>query len=212
VRSSLSPRTTSASGAASTHVEAPWKRQTAADRSRYVTFHRSPSGSSDRRQQTAAAARALQAGGRPFEPGTAHPRDPRPERNVGHRQRVTPRRKPSVEARLPAADSSARRAATLRRADARRELRAPAPRRKGPRRRPKTRPLPIRSRPGNVHAGRRAGPLGAARPVRFAPRPHARGRVGSTTKAKEGWGCWRSQHVSGVSQRVRCRWAPRSQP
>jgi hypothetical protein len=28
---------------------------------------------SDRRQQTAAAARALQAGGRPFEPGTAHP-------------------------------------------------------------------------------------------------------------------------------------------
>jgi hypothetical protein len=34
--------------------------------------HRSPSGLSDRRQQTAAAARALQAGGRPFEPGTAH--------------------------------------------------------------------------------------------------------------------------------------------
>jgi hypothetical protein len=35
--------------------------------------HRSPRGLSDRRQQTAAAARALQAGGRPFEPGTAHP-------------------------------------------------------------------------------------------------------------------------------------------
>ena len=27
-------------------------------------------------QQSAAAARALQAGGRPFEPGTAHPRGP----------------------------------------------------------------------------------------------------------------------------------------
>jgi hypothetical protein len=35
--------------------------------------HCSPCGLSDRRQQTAAAARALQAGGRPFEPGTAHP-------------------------------------------------------------------------------------------------------------------------------------------
>ena len=34
--------------------------------------HRSQSGLSDRRQQTAAGARALQAGGRPFEPGTAH--------------------------------------------------------------------------------------------------------------------------------------------
>jgi hypothetical protein len=34
--------------------------------------HRSPSGLSDIRQQMAAAARALQAGGRPFEPGTAH--------------------------------------------------------------------------------------------------------------------------------------------
>jgi hypothetical protein len=35
--------------------------------------HRSPSGLSDIRQQMASAARALQAGGRPFEPGTAHP-------------------------------------------------------------------------------------------------------------------------------------------
>ena len=34
--------------------------------------NRSQSGLSDRRQQTAAAARALQAGGRPFEPRTAH--------------------------------------------------------------------------------------------------------------------------------------------
>ena len=32
--------------------------------------------SSDRWQQTAAHARALQAGGRPFEPGTAHPHAP----------------------------------------------------------------------------------------------------------------------------------------
>ena len=42
-------------------------------------IHRSPSGLSDRRQQTAAAALALQAGGRPFEPGTAHHRGSGPE-------------------------------------------------------------------------------------------------------------------------------------
>jgi hypothetical protein len=34
--------------------------------------NRSQSGLSDRRQQIAAAARALQAAGRPFDPGTAH--------------------------------------------------------------------------------------------------------------------------------------------
>jgi NAD(P)-dependent dehydrogenase (short-subunit alcohol dehydrogenase family) len=34
---------------------------------------RSPSGLGDRWQQTAAPARALQAGGCPFEPGTTHP-------------------------------------------------------------------------------------------------------------------------------------------
>ena len=36
-------------------------------------IHRSPRCLSYKRQQTAAPARALQAGGRPFEPGTAHP-------------------------------------------------------------------------------------------------------------------------------------------
>jgi hypothetical protein len=66
------------------HVEAPWKRQTAAERSRYRRLIALPSGLSDRRQQMAADARALQAGGRPFEPGTAHRRgsaseaEPRP--------------------------------------------------------------------------------------------------------------------------------------
>ena len=39
-------------------MEAPWKRQTAAERSSYVTFHRFPGRLSDKRQQIAAPARA----------------------------------------------------------------------------------------------------------------------------------------------------------
>jgi hypothetical protein len=53
-------------------VEALWKRQTAAERSGYVRLiARRAAGATDgsRSQRTA---RPLQAGGRPFEPGTAH--------------------------------------------------------------------------------------------------------------------------------------------
>jgi hypothetical protein len=54
----------------------------AANRSRrqhLCARHRSPSGLGDRRQYTAAGARALQAGGRPFVPRTAHFRGQLPE-------------------------------------------------------------------------------------------------------------------------------------
>ncbi len=65
----MAGRTASSS---SHHVEALWKRQIAAERSSPARVIASPSGLSDRQQQTAAPTRALQAGGRPFEPGTAH--------------------------------------------------------------------------------------------------------------------------------------------
>jgi hypothetical protein len=62
-----------------------WKRCGSDNRSRAQqpdAIHRSPSGLSDRRQQTAVAARALQAGGRPFEPGTAHSQTPLSKRTA----------------------------------------------------------------------------------------------------------------------------------
>ena len=55
------------------------------ERQRLTAGHRSPHGLRDRRQQSAASARALQAGGRPFEPGIAHPQSPLLKRNLGHR-------------------------------------------------------------------------------------------------------------------------------
>ena len=133
-------------------------------------------------------------GPRGLDPGAA----PRRRGRLG-RHRVTRRRRPAHRPRAghalrpaqPGADRGGRRAERRRRRAAR-----PAARAGPPPRHPRDRARRGDRRPA----------------VRFAPRPHARGRVGSTTKAKEGWGCWRSQHVSGVSQRVRCRWAPRSQP
>jgi len=53
---------------------------------------------SDRRQQTAAAARALQAGGRPFEPGTAHPHGEPPEQAPRSDDYCFKRRAPGAEA------------------------------------------------------------------------------------------------------------------
>jgi hypothetical protein len=59
----------------SAHVEAPWKRQTAAERNGRARPIARRAVLSYKPQQTAAVARALQAGGRPFEPGTAHLRE-----------------------------------------------------------------------------------------------------------------------------------------
>jgi NAD(P)-dependent dehydrogenase (short-subunit alcohol dehydrogenase family) len=56
------------------HVHAIALDVTDTDRcSSFLGANRSPSGLGDRWQQTAAPARALQAGGCPFEPGTTHP-------------------------------------------------------------------------------------------------------------------------------------------